>query len=227
MSKRKTVNMTPDMLIELIKEVMNEAALCHDPNTGHFDDCESGNVYSLSHRAARDNSIDKRFIGRGKVTKNRKLKTPFGMNTSQTKQCGRQTIQGDKKKKDKRCHDYPKGKYFEVDHPLVPSSDDSEAERLAKTFPGAKELRRLQHGIYEDEGTGDVFVSLNDLEAVLAQLRNHQSEVDIELIEGNQVLAKKCRQVGFVTRQEAFKAMIVSLNQVKVAMDGKLFEPKK
>ena len=222
-----SVALTPDMLIEMIQEVIAEASLCHDPKTGFFDDCDSGNVYSLSHRAAKDNNIDSEFVGRGKVTKNRKLKTPFGMNTSQTKQCGRQTIQGDKKKKDKRCHDYPTGKYFEGDHPLVPSDDDVPSERQEKIYPGYSQLRQLSNGLYEDEGSGDVFISLSDLEAVLARLKNHQEEVPVDLIESNKMLSKKCRAMGFVSRQEAFRSLVVSLNAIKRAQDGKLNEPQK
>jgi len=70
---------------------------------------ENAKTYSLTKRAkkhlAKDSEVE---IGRGRVTKNGKVSAKFGMNTgSPDKQCGRLTIQGDKKPKTRRCRDYP------------------------------------------------------------------------------------------------------------------------
>jgi len=218
--------LTKVMLIELIEEVLAEAALCHDPATGHFDDCKTGAIYSLSHRASRQGGLDKKLVGRGKLTKKRKIKAPFGMNTSATKQCGRQTIQGDKKKKDKRCRDYPSGRYSEYDHPLVPNDDDTPAKKREKVFPGSSALMSLARGIVTEDGE-DVFISLNDLMALLMQVGNNEDDAEAALLENNAAIARKCRAYGLVTRQEAFKSLVDSINAVKRAQDGKLYAPQK
>ena len=223
---RYLATLTKELLVEMIEEVLDEVALCRNPQTGHFDDCKTGAIYSLSHRAARENGLDPKLVGRGKLTKKRKVQAPFGMNTSQTKQCGRQTIQGDKKKKDKRCRDYPKGHYSEYDHPLLPSDDDTPKKKREKILPGSSALASLAKGIVsEDED--DVFISLNDLMSILSQARGNEDDKGDDLLENNADLMSKCRSIGFVTRQEAFKGLVVSLNQLKKAQDGKLYEPQK
>ena len=219
--------LTKEKLVEMVREVIKEAALCHDPTDGHFTDCDSGAVYSLSHKAASKNNIDKKYVGRGKVTKNRKLDTPFGMNTSPTKQCGRQTIQGDPKKKDRRCHDYPKGKYQEGGSALLPNADDTPSERSEKIFPGYSQLRQLANGIMEDEDTGETYIPLSVLNGVLARLID-MSQQEGELLEDRNKQFQYCKQqFGLVTRQEAFKSIVDSINAVKRAQDGKLYEPQK
>jgi hypothetical protein len=217
---------TKEMLVSLVRQVIKEADLCHSADDGTFTDCDSGAVYSLSHKAAAANNIYKEFVGRGKVTKNRKLNTPFGMNTSDTKQCGRQTIQGDPKKKDRRCHDYPKGKYNE-DSQLVPNDDDSDSERKDKLYPGYGQLRQLANGIYEDDNTGQAFIPIDVLQAVLARLVSKSAE-DTELMEDAKKEMEYCqRKYGLTTKQQAFKAILDSINAIKRAESGDLYKPEK
>ena len=221
-----SVVFTKEMLVEMIREVIVEVGLCHSPDDGTFTDCDPGSVYSLSHKAASANKVDKKYVGRGKVTKNRKLKTPFGMNTSPTKQCGRQTIQGDKKKKDKRCHDYPKGQYNE-DNALVPNDDDTPSKRKEKIYPGYNQLRQLANGIYEDEASGESFISIDVLEAVVDKLIQRSKERD-GLVEDNEKEVSYCqRKYGLVTRQQAFKSILDSINAIKRAEAGELYKQEK
>ena len=77
---------------------------------GHFTSKKKAKIYSLTKNAekhlAKDSDVE---IARGKVTKNGKISSKFGMNTgSPDKQCGRLNIDGSKKKKTRSCKDYPK-----------------------------------------------------------------------------------------------------------------------
>ena len=88
-----------EFLIEIILEELNYylESMCHDKDTGHFDKCISGNVYSMSDSGAKSLGIDnEKFVKRGVLTKDKKkgespdgLKSPFGLNTSKVKQGGK------------------------------------------------------------------------------------------------------------------------------------------
>ena len=43
-----TMKITKEELKLLIRDTLDEVALCRNKDTGHFDDCEPGNVYSLT-----------------------------------------------------------------------------------------------------------------------------------------------------------------------------------
>ena len=83
------------LILEELESYISEVALCHDPKTGHFDSCDSGNVYSLSARGAKDNKIDGKYVQRGTLTGKKdkgdvpKVSSKFGLNTSDKKQGGR------------------------------------------------------------------------------------------------------------------------------------------
>ena len=96
----------------LVTEGLDEACNRYfDPDTGHFTSKEEaakkGGTYSIS-KAASDRCGDVvAKPGKMKVTGKGKLQTKFTL-----AQCGRKNAQtGDKKRKDKRCRDYPKGRY--------------------------------------------------------------------------------------------------------------------
>ena len=228
------MKITHKELYQMIEEVIEEVALCRNKDTGHFDACTPGNVYALSHRGAKSAGVSSDLVGRGTMTKNRKLDTPYGANTSDTAQCGRMKISGEKKPKDRRCRDYKsKGRYgVDEDSTLVPHGDDSPAQRLAKIFPGYDEIRKLQIGIYESPDESDIFISLNDLIEWLNELRqSSEEEYEVldggKLVEANQVLIRKCQQIGMKTQQEFFRNLVMSLDTIKRASDGKLREPVK
>jgi len=203
------MKLTKDLLEEMIIEVMNEVALCRNKETGHFDDCDDGNVYSLSHDGARRAGVDKDLVGRGIMTKNRKVDSPYGMNTSDTKDCGRITIQGKSKKKDRRCRDYKaRGRYG-----ISEESDD-----------GLLNIRQLV--IHGDE-TPEAYINVSDLIGVLNRFGHIQKNQSDELVENTNPLYKKCRELGFKSQQEYFQSLVRSLDMLKRGLDGKLFEPAK
>jgi len=130
-----------------------------DPDTGHFTSKEKaakkGGTHSISVAASERCGDKEAKPGKMKVTKAGKLRPTFTL-----AQCGRVDARsGDKKKKDKRCRDYPKGRYGDENSNKV---SESQRETLAKRkgqpeerreryFPGNKELTRLARGIYESD----------------------------------------------------------------------------
>jgi len=103
-------------LIEMIEEELEAVRLeeynaLHSPSTGKFQKKGKGKaVYSLTGNARSVVGKDTKVPNRGTTTNDGKtVSAKFGMNTgSQEKACGRKTIDGDKKKKTRRCSDYPK-----------------------------------------------------------------------------------------------------------------------
>ena len=93
---------TKEELKLMIRDTLDEVALCRNKDTGHFDDCSPGNVYSLTKAGAKSAGVSDKLVGRGTMTKNRKLDTPYGANTSDTQQCGSKKISGADKPKDRR-----------------------------------------------------------------------------------------------------------------------------
>ena len=232
------VKITATDLLEMVEEELDkyllEVALCHSPSTGHFTDCNPKAVYSLSHRAAKNNNIDREFVGRGNLTKKRKIMAKYGANTAKDPggQCGRQTVQGKSKAKTKRCHDYPK-KYIDEDSGLLIEPDDSDNERRHKIFPGYNHLRQLANGIMEDEETGDTFIEIGYLiDWLKDQGKQMEQKAEIQIVEDEnaerqQALIQKCRELGFKTQQEAFKTIVNSLNAISLADSGRLYDPPK
>ena len=110
---------TPDMgeLIEMFTERLENASdydfMLSEINPyfdekGHFTSKDKAVTYSLTKRAQKHiKDPDIKVPQRGTV-KNGKVSAKFGMNTgSPEKQCGRLTIDGEKKPKTRSCKDYP------------------------------------------------------------------------------------------------------------------------
>jgi hypothetical protein len=208
---------TAEELKEMIRETLNEVSLCRNKTTGHFDDCKPGNVYSLTHAGAKRAGVSTDLVGRGTMTKNRKLDTPYGANTSDTAQCGRMKISGEKKPKDRRCRDYKsKGRYGvnETDSIMVFDSTG---------------IRRFEL-MTDVDGSDDLFISLNDLLDALSLLTPDGSETfrgsKPKLVEANAALVAKCQRLGFKSQQEYFRNLVTSLNTLKQATDGDLGKEK-
>ena len=91
-----------EMINEELSEYLKEVALCHDPETGYFDSCDSGNVYSLSKKGAKSGGVDSKYVQRGTLTKSKPrgdvpvVKALFGLN-SKNKSGGRIKIPSGKK----------------------------------------------------------------------------------------------------------------------------------
>lgn len=218
MAKKITV----EELRLMIRDTLDEVALCRDKDTGHFDDCTAGNVYSLSKKGARSAGVSDKLVGRGTITKNRKLDTPYGANTSDTEQCGRMKISGEKKKKDRRCRDYKqKGRY-------------GVNELVSDEVFDSRHIRRFEMMTDADGGGSDVFISLNDLVDSLSMLGSSDREYfgeeekpllendELLVLESREALVQKCQQLGFKSQQEYFRNLVTSLNTLKQATDGDL-----
>jgi len=102
------------MIIEELSEYLNEVALCHDPETGYFDSCDSGNVYSLSKKGAKSGGVDQKFVQRGTLTKSKPkgdvpvVRAKYGLNSIR-KSGGRIKIPSGKKITPKKSvSQYPK-----------------------------------------------------------------------------------------------------------------------
>ncbi len=170
----------------LVTEGLDEACNRYfDPDTGHFTSKEEaakkGGTYSIS-KAASDRCGDVvAKPGKMKVTGKGKLQTKFTL-----AQCGRKNAQtGDKKPKDKRCRDYPKGRYGDENTKsqkegldaitALPTRGDNKRqeqpeERKERNFPGYRELSRLARGIYETKG-GDLLVRPAEIDTEELQRR--------------------------------------------------------
>lgn len=156
----------------------------HDPKTGKFQKKEKPGVYSLTSNAKDNVAADTELEvpARGNHSGNNKnIRAKYGMNTSKTKGCGRLDLDGNKKPKYRRCHDYPKPyaeEYIrsspESDYikkkkketerknknknrkDLVPRDVDSPSIRREKVFGGSKDLFRLARGIAEEQAENEL-----------------------------------------------------------------------
>ena len=164
----------------LLAEGLNEKCNRYfDPDTGHFTSKEKaaaeGGTYSISTAASERCGDKEAKPGKMKVTSKGKLQTKFTL-----AQCGRKNAQtGEKKSKDKRCRDYPRGRYgdkntksqkegIDATTALPTKTDnrrqDQPEERKERNFGGHKELSRLARGIYEHE-SGALLVRPGDVDA--------------------------------------------------------------
>ena len=211
-----TMKITKEELKLLIRDTLDEVALCRNKDTGHFDDCEPGNVYSLTKKGAESAGVSAKYVGRGTMTKNRKLDSPYGANTSPTQQCGRMKISGEKKPKDRRCRDYKqRGRY---------GMKESEVDFDISS------IRRFQM-MTDSDGDDDLFISLNDLIDSLGSMSGKPNNIlgkeKHDLVENRSELIKKCRFIGFRSQQEYFASLTQSLNILKQAQDGELGKKSK
>tara|TARA_R110002110_G_scaffold268616_2_gene484393 strand:+ start:870 stop:1862 length:993 start_codon:yes stop_codon:yes gene_type:complete len=104
---------------EELEKMKNEANPAHKAD-GTWAKKGKGKTYSLTKNALDDVGEDSELEvpARGAITSQGKIAAKYGMSTgSPDKQCGRLTIDGDKKKKTRSCKDYPK-KYSELDEVL-------------------------------------------------------------------------------------------------------------
>ena len=185
----------------LLAEGLNEKCNRYfDPDTGHFTSKEKaaqkGGTYSISKKASEECGDVEAKPGKMKVTGKGKLQTKFTL-----AQCGRTNAQtGEKKSKDKRCRDYPKGRYGddntnkqnEAIDPTsgLPVRDGKRAhqpeERRERYFGGNRELTRLARGIYEADG--EMLIRPDEMDA------EELSEMALLLDEQQQPCPQNCIQ---------------------------------
>ena len=112
LDRKRLKNLVEEELLRL----RNEYNALHSPETGRFQAKGKGKaVYSLTKNAEKVVGDTAEVPKRGTTTNDGKtVSAKFGANTgSAEKQCGRKTIGGEKKKKTRRCRDYPKNYWAE------------------------------------------------------------------------------------------------------------------
>jgi hypothetical protein len=234
------IDRVKEIIREAVEEVIGEGgALCHD-DKGHFSDCDSDATYSMSKDGAKRAGIDKKYVGRGKVSKRGKkkdgsysLKSKMGLNTSKTKQGGRTRFpDGDPMSPKHSVSKYPK-KYYTEDkddnktewNPNWKSAKKRKADhKILKPShtswnPGKEELSQMARGV----GLGLLEeiedISIRDLLGVISEAFP-PDEID----ESQSQLRNKCKSMGLLTMGEAQKRILMSLDAFAKAHDGKLGE---
>lgn len=189
---------------------------------GQFTSKKRGKIYSVTGNA-RDN-VKNIPVGRG-TNKDGKPVALFGVNSgSPDKQCGRMTIDGDKKKKTRRCYKYPKKYWDQVDEDVdirtgLPVRDDQARKNRSKqarrdalgVMP--KDLDALSRGVYQ-EGR-ETWVATSTLRKLFEAT---QGQPGASTDAARKQMAAKCRSMGFRTFEELLQAM----NAMKKATEGKL-----
>ena len=218
MMKQK-LTITKTELKKLIKEeieaVLNELNPYHDPATGKLSSGKAGDVYSLSRPATDAAGWDSEKAKKGLATKKGKVSYKFGM-ADGDKACGRKTVSGKKIN--------PK-KYEEDLSSLIPSVDDAESDRRDK-LGYSKHLQALGRGVIrlDELPEDDVYINAQDLVSLIASLVSNEQEI---LESNSSALQAKCNQAGYMTINQASQSILRSLNAYKLAMDGRLLDPKK
>jgi hypothetical protein len=226
-----------EIILEEINQYLSEVNQCHNPETGFFDYCEKGNVYSLSKKGAKKAGVDKKYVSRGVVSSDkkkadgtRKMTSKFGMNSSKKKSAGRIDMpKGDNIAPRYSVSKYPKkyqeqkGQKFDPNWPSAQKRrrDDSIGKPNRKSwFHGYDELDKLKRGIglgvLQENG-----ISGNDLISIIEEV--FPQEVCEESL-GN--ITDECRKRGFVTFAEAQKKILIAINAFSLASDGKLNAPR-
>ena len=238
MSKPDTYTISKSELRDIIKQeiesVMKERSLTEinpyhkgsgSKDGGKFTSKKDGKIYSVPHK--HKGKVKNIPTGRGR-NKNGKPVAKFGMNSgSPDKQCGRVTVDGEKKKKTRRCEDYPK-KYWQNEGIDIitgmPESDELSDQKKTKqarqdqigVMP--KELARLARGVMEardlDSGASEMWEATSTLRRLSGLPEGLVSPADSPL-------AQKCRSAGFRTFEDLLRAM----DAMHRASNGKLTEP--
>jgi len=224
------MKITKTSLMEIIREeyrsYINEVGMCHNAK-GHFDDCKSGNVYSLTKKGARDNDIDSEYAQRGTLGSKEKNKPPkvsakYGLNTSKTKSGGRKTIDGDNISPKFKVKDYPER--YDEDHELIPSSDDAESDRLEKLgYP--KHLQALGHGIIraDEDMEMDFQLSIQDIVDIVKQVLSCPGSQQPETtLEGSDNIKAVCNKAGYIQMGDAQARVLQGVSNAIRASKGEI-----
>ena len=219
-------------------KALEEVATCHNKKTGHFDDCESGAVYSLTDKGARENNIDKKYVQRGTVTKKKAsrdepptVQAKFGVNSSKKKSAGRKEISGTDISPKYSVSKYPE-KYEEEQKKTQRWNRNwkSVRRRRQNDKMGKPSRRSWLHGYDElDKLTRGVdlgilegrSIEVEDLAACIETVLMDYTE-HADLLDESEA-ADTCRRMGFTTAKEATRKILLSLNNFAKASDGKLF----
>jgi hypothetical protein len=246
------MKITRSKLKELINEeyinYLIEAGLCHSPQTGHFADCKSGNVYSLTKKGAKSAGIDDEYVARGTLSSKEKNKPPkvsakFGLNTSKEKSGGRKTIDGDDISPKFKVKDYPerydednevnnvrhvpqaernsavKSKQRSKKPSIVPSVDDSEMDRLDKLgLP--KDLQSLGRGIVRSEDMEmDLTLSIQDIIDIVKNVLECPVNTTLE---NKSSIKNACYKAGYISIADAQRRILTGVSNAVRASKGEI-----
>ena len=198
-SKWRVYQMNKQELRELILDEirkLQEVNAMHS-SSGKFASKKNAETYSLTANALDNKTLskDQEAPARGRVSKNGKISSKFGMNTGKPdKQCGRLTIKGKPKKKTRSCKDYP-SKYKEglledpkpapADIPTKktgrnPPRKTKKPRRVIKVRILRKEGRQSERPISKKRKREEIFPGSSELQS-LARGITEQPDQDISL----------------------------------------------
>ena len=116
------MKITKARLKQIIKEELEEVNLYHKAD-GTWGRKKTGNVRSISSKAAKRNNIDPKYVGKSIVAKDTdKVRKKYGMD-----RCGRQTVSGEPRNPVYSCKDAPK-KYRNEDKIVREEEEDISGE---------------------------------------------------------------------------------------------------
>ena len=120
-----------------------------------------------------------------------------------------------------------------MDHPLVPSSDDSESDRLDK-LGYSHHLRALGKGIIRadediDGEINDVVIDFNlTIDQIVDIVQAVLKMPEIQTLEMNQdKLKQKCHSIGMISMSDAQQRVLRGVNQAVIASKGEMFKDTK
>ena len=210
------MNNEEDEEMKIIRENFQRLleANCYRDKNGHFSSAKDAKTYSCTNAALKSGAItDKDKIKRGKVTSKGKITSPFGMNTSKDKSCGRKLMSGEDISPKYSCKDY--NAKYENQEPeetaLIADKNGSSEPRRAiappKTKPGKggklktprKTIRVRVKRMLEGDDKGkkdrrdDLFAGWSDMKRLSRGIISEdQTEFDLpEVIDAILVLIRK------------------------------------
>jgi hypothetical protein len=120
-----------------------------------------------------------------------------------------------------------------MDHPLVPSSDDSESDRLDK-LGYTHHLRALGKGIVRadediDGEINDVEIDFNlTIDQIVDIVQAVLKMPEVQQLEMNQdKLRKQCSSIGMISMSDAQQRVLRGVNQAVIASKGEMFKDTK
>lgn len=207
---------------EELSSVLLELNAYHSPKTGKLSSGAAGDVYSLSRPAVKAAGWPPEKAKKGIQTQKGKTRGKFGM----PDKCGRKKISGQKINPTQSCSKFPKKYGVKEDgHPLIPSKDDSESDRLDKLgLPHG--LRALGKGIVraDEELEMDFQLSIEDIVDIVSQVLDQSGIQRLE--NNNSELVKSCHGIGMISMADAQARVLRGVNNAVLAADGKLYGDK-
>lgn len=229
--KYKIIKERFDECMNNTSSCLNEANPLRDKK-GHFSGPEDAVVYSFTNAALKSGAVkDKSKIKRGKYNKSSgKTTSPFGMNTSKTKSCGRKRMDGSNiSSPSHSCSKYP-AKYQEnLEDTEDPAAPLLKIRIRSKMTPSSG--KQIDEGNYNEPSKPPNFKLIDVMAALKVLIDQNPDELHFINQQFNKLgyahrsqLTKACRDAGFFDRNE----WVQWTNQQALAAKGELNRsPKK